>query len=294
MKKILILGASGFIGKNLREFFDDIYEIFAPSHHELDVLDEDCVKAYLQRIRFDVVLNALDRRSDKTIPNAYYVYALERLRMFEILAKYSDHYGKMLYFGTGAEYGRALPIERISEDSFGRVAPQDPYGFTMYTMSNLALQRKNIYNFRLFGIFGKHELYKERFISNAICKSLLSYPITIRQNAKFDYLHIDDLCKMVHYFIENNMLCKCYNATSGISRELLELADIIKTVVNNVPVYIAKGGYKNEYTSNNTLIMRELGRFKLGDIKSQISELASFYEAHMQNLDRESLLYNSN
>lgn len=40
MKKILLTGGSGFIGRNLREsFLASKYDITAPTHSELDLLD---------------------------------------------------------------------------------------------------------------------------------------------------------------------------------------------------------------------------------------------------------------
>ncbi len=54
---------------------------------------------------------------------------------------------------------------------------------------------------RLFGVFGPHEDYAIRFISNAICKALFGLPITLRQNRTFSYLFIDDLGPIVERFL---------------------------------------------------------------------------------------------
>ena len=61
MKKILILGGSGFIGKNLVEYFsqkNDVYEVVAPTHHALDLLDTAQVKTFFTNQYFDAVLFA--------------------------------------------------------------------------------------------------------------------------------------------------------------------------------------------------------------------------------------------
>ena len=39
MKKLLITGASGFLGSRIVDFYTGSYEILAPSHHELDITD---------------------------------------------------------------------------------------------------------------------------------------------------------------------------------------------------------------------------------------------------------------
>ena len=236
--KILILGSAGFIGKNIQEYFEDKYEIVAPSHQELDVLDENAIFQCLSKGNFDIVINALDVR-DGSID-----YFEKRLRMFTNLATHHNLYGKMLYFGSGAEYGKQKDIVQVSEDDLGQVIPSDTYGLCMYTMQQLASQLPNVYNFRLFGIFGKYEIWQRRFISNAICKAIYGFPITIRQNTKFDYLFIDDLCKMVAYFIENKMKYQNYNATSGRIYELYELAQIVKEIVGlDYSIFVEKDGY---------------------------------------------------
>ena len=59
MKKVLLIGGSGFIGRNILEYFrdSDKYSIVAPSSKELNILDEDKVTKYLQDNYFDIVLN---------------------------------------------------------------------------------------------------------------------------------------------------------------------------------------------------------------------------------------------
>lgn len=150
--KLLLLGKTGFVGRNLFEYLArlDGFEIDAPGHSELDVLDEASVFARLRQGSYDAVLNCLDRHA---VADAS--YAEERLRMFHNLAHHRDLYGKMIYFGSGAEYGRQLPLESVRECDFGRVIPSDSYGFALYQMSEFSLMSENIYNLRLFGIFGK-------------------------------------------------------------------------------------------------------------------------------------------
>ena len=285
MKKILLLGQSCFIGQNLLEYFQEKYDIIAPTHQQLDVLDERAVIDCLSKGNFDIVINALDVR-DGSID-----YFEKRLRMFTNLATHHNLYGKMLYFGSGAEYGKQKDIVQVSEDDLGQVIPSDTYGLCMYTMQQLASQLPNVYNFRLFGIFGKYEIWQRRFISNAICKAIYGFPITIRQNTKFDYLFIDDLCKMVAYFIENKMKYQNYNATSGRIYELYELAQIVKETVGlDYPIFVAKDGYGLEYTSNNDRIVKEI-RLDIEEIMHSINQLTEWYQNRRKQICLGQLLY---
>lgn len=50
MKKILLTGGSGFIGRNLREsFLASKYDISAPAHSELDLLDTQSTDEFFKK-----------------------------------------------------------------------------------------------------------------------------------------------------------------------------------------------------------------------------------------------------
>ena len=57
--KILITGASGFVGRNVKEYLqgNKMYDIYAPSSKELNGLDEVCVTDYLKKHMFDCILH---------------------------------------------------------------------------------------------------------------------------------------------------------------------------------------------------------------------------------------------
>ena len=212
--------------------------------------------------------------------------------MFQNLAMHNDLYGKMIYFGSGAEYGRELPIHNIEESEIDRVIPKDTYGFCLQQMNDYARKSENIYNFRLFGIFGKYELWNQRFISNAICKAMNGYPITIRQDRYMDYLYIDDLCKIVEWAINNTPKFHDYNAVSGKVYSLYELAETVNHVMHtDVPIYVAKDGYFAEYTANNNRILNEITDFEIENIEVSIDKLAKWYMNNKEKIDREKLLY---
>lgn len=286
MKNVLLLGKSGFIGQNMREFFEGKYHLFCPSHKELDVLDELEVAKYLMLEKYDVILNCLDWRN---LENAYFE---NKLRMFNNLAKYRNYYGKMIYFGSGAEYARDLFVSDIEETEFDRKIPLDTYGCCMHQISMTAMQSKNIYNLRLFGIWGKYENWQRRFISNAICKAVFSYPITIRQDCCFDYLYVSDLCRIVEWFIENEPTYHDYNAVSGRKFYLKELAEfVVEESGKNLPVYIAKEGIGKEYSGSNKRLLGEIGDFSPIDIKKAIHEMYLYYESIEDQIDKYKLLY---
>lgn len=295
MKSLLIIGGSGFIGRNLVEYFtqNKEYSIFAPTSQELDVLEESAVYSYLKRRYFDVVVHAavynprVDVRKDST-------KELEcDLRMFYNFEKYQDLYGRMLYFGSGAEFDKTKPIINVSDDYCEGGLPGNDYGLAKYIIAQNIRSSKNIHNLRIFGLFGKYENWKATFISGACCKAIKDLPITIRQNVYFDYLYIDDFCKIIEWFVNNAPKYKEYNVTSGVKIDLLSLAKIVLQKSNKqLPIYVCRDGMANEYTASNERLLAEMGSFEFTPIRNAISELYDWYEERQSAIDIYSLLYN--
>ena len=47
-QNIFITGGSGFIGRNLKEYLQNKYKVFVPSHKELDLMMTDEVLDYIK------------------------------------------------------------------------------------------------------------------------------------------------------------------------------------------------------------------------------------------------------
>jgi GDP-L-fucose synthase len=292
MKKVLITGASGFIGRNLKEGFGADYEIVAPSSQELNLLDAKQVKEFLERGKFDVVVHCATHDATRNSVKDTSLVFSNNLRMFFNLSRCRDIYGKMLYFGSGAEYGRESMPPNVIENYFGVDVPTDDYGFSKYICNLVAEESSNIYNLTVFGCFGKYEDWQIRFISNAICKVIYDLDITMRQNIFFDYLYIDDLTKIVRWFIEADSLkYHKYNICTGQSVDLLTLAKIVLGVSGKkLEIKIAQPGIGREYSGNNERLVNKIGDFKFTPQEKAIAALYGWYQENKQRVDRNLLL----
>ncbi len=283
---IFVTGGTGFIGKNICEYFNEKYTIFSPSHVELDLLDENAVSRYIKKHKIGTIIHCANRGGDRATTELTHIVR-DNLRIFFNIAKNSDKVNKIIYFGSGAEYNKNRNLSKIKEEEFGQQIPDDDYGFYKYVCNTFTERSKNIINLRLFGVFGKYEDYRFRFISNAILKNLLGLDITINQNVIFDYLYIDDLLRIIEYFIKNKSKHKTYNITPTKSISLLEISDIINSISNKKSVIkTLNNGFNCEYTGDNSRLKKELKELKFSDYRDSISSLFEFYEKNLNYLDR--------
>jgi UDP-glucose 4-epimerase len=289
--KVLITGGAGFIGRNLTEQLKNRFTISAPTSSELNLLDADAVRAYFDRNAFDVVIHAATWNATANSPKDVSKVLENNLRMFFNLVRCEGLYGKLIHFGSGAEYDRSHWIPKMKEDYFDTYVPADDYGLSKYIIAKYAASHPKIYNLRLFGVFGKYEDWEIRFISNACCKVAWDLPITIRQNVFFDYLYIDDLVRITEWFILHDGSEKTYNVCTGTALDLHSLANKVLTISGkDISIVIARQGLGREYSGDNARLLEEIGPFSFSPVDACIRELYSWYAEHKQSIDRDKLL----
>lgn len=288
MKKILITGSTGFIGKNFVEYFNECNEqnnsIYCPTHQELDLLDKKQVRKYLKKNKIDIVIHCANVNNFRYKLQEYDIVR-NSMMMYLSLADSHNEYEKMIYFGSGAEYGRFRGTHLTKEERLGEIIPEDPYGFAKYMEAKLCDNYDNIYDLCLFGVYGKYEEWKRRFISNNIVRSMKGLPMTLSQNALFDYLYIEDLCKIVNWFVEHKPKHNHYNVCTSQPVDLLSLAKMINDVSGlNREIVIATEGWQAEYSGDNSRLLEEMGEFRFFDKKKSIEKLWNYYSSIINDL----------
>ena len=272
---ILITGTNGFIGRNLKDHYEKKkVKINTPKRDELNLLNSGEVSNYIKENNFDIVIH-----SCVTLTSIE-----QNLKMYFNLEKLSQSFGKLICIGSGAEFDVKNYIPKMSEDYFNKHVPSkdDIYGFSKYEIAKDILKKKrNIFNLRVFGIFGKYEDYRRRLISNNICKLLRGENIVLNKNGCFDYMYVNDFSKIMEIFIKNEPKYSTYNTCTGNVIEFLSIAKIINQIDGrNKAIEIKHEGINPEYSGDNSRFVNEFGPMNLTSPQDAIKELYEWYKHH--------------
>lgn len=289
--KVLITGGRGFIGRNLVAGLGDSLELLAPTSAELDLLDGAAVERYLKRHQVEVVIHAAIHDATRNSSRDTSRVLQHNLRMFFHLARCEQHYRRLIYFGSGAEYHKGRALRLVAEQQLGSQLPTDDYGLSKYLMQLHAAGTPKFLNLRLFGVFGPHEDWEIRFISNACCKALHDLPITIRQNVRFDYMHVSDLVRLTRWFLHHRPRHSHYNVCTADPVELRTLArEVLAAAGKQLPITIARPGLGHEYTGDNSRLLAELGPHAFTPRREAVAGLYAWYQQRKNDIPRELLL----
>ena len=290
---IFITGANGFVGLHVREYFQknySNYSLFTPSSKELDLADESAVDKYILSNKIDIIIHLANRGGGRDTVDMKNITEYN-LRIFFNIAKHEKNVKKIISFGSGAEYAKHKPIIDAKEEDYLKEQPHDEYGFYKSITSKYIEKCENIVQLRIFGAYGEYENYRYKFISNAIVKNLLHLPIVINKNVYFDYIYIDDLVKMIDWFIHNESKEKIYNVTTGKKVDLISLVSLVNETSDfKSEIIVLNDGLNNEYTSNNDRLISELKDFEFTSHKNAIIKMREYFSYNFDKLDKELII----
>ena len=276
-KTILITGSGGFVGKNLKEYLNADYNLLTPCSAELDVSNKAAVKKYFLENDIDLIIHCASKGGARGLEDAATVID-ENLNMLDNLLNAAG--GKrIITFGSGAQFDKSRAIVKIKEEKLGEVIPQDLYGKSKYLMAAKVKTLDNVLYLNIFGSYGKGEK-ENRFPTDAISKNLKHEPIVINKNVVFDYIYIDDLCEIIKRFIENKPNEKIINVTPTKSISLAEIAQIVNQISDfQSEIVIKEAGLNNEYTGDNSKLLKELPEFKFTSYQYGLKKLFDFLKS---------------
>jgi len=174
--KVCVLGANGFIGKNLIRCNETWTGV---TRRDLDLTDQNAVTDYFKCHTYDVVIHCAVIGGSR-LKNDQGDVIWKNILMFENVVRVFK--GKLIYFSSGAAL-RGNP-------------PTDPYGLSKWIIDRRIDTIPNTHSLRIWGCYGPGEL-PTRF--SAVCKR--EGHVVIDQDRYFDFIDIEDVMKIVHEYV---------------------------------------------------------------------------------------------
>lgn len=231
MKRILLTGANGFIGKKFIEIYNSKYDIIEVTRKsKYKILD---LKSLNEIENIDVVLHfAAKTFVPDSFDNPYDFYKFNIESTLNVAEFCRTKKIKKLIYLNSYTYGNPfyLPIDEKHPVSF-----HSPYNKSKYLAENLLVTYleniTNVVSLRLFNIYGPNQ--GDNFLMPTILKQIKSNNINVKDlEPKRDYLYIYDLLNLLDLTIKNDSVNGIFNVGSGKSYSVKEIIDAVLDILN--------------------------------------------------------------
>jgi nucleoside-diphosphate-sugar epimerase len=239
MTTLHILGANSFIGANVGRYIQNlpsaVFSVILYGRNDLDLLSPELVDRFFSSIKPNdsvLVAAAVSRLSD----NSYQCFK-DNCDMAANLATSIKEHGSenhVIYLSSIDVYGQQTHKQSLCEQS--ALAPEDYYACSKvageYFFKIALKQNPELLSiFRLTGIYGPNDQGKSlvglftRRLFDKKGITLFSGGISLR-----DYVHVDDLAKIINRAIEQR-ISGVFNVATGISSSIKEIAEASQKLI---------------------------------------------------------------
>jgi nucleoside-diphosphate-sugar epimerase len=279
--KIIITGASGFIGQRLVSALSREHKIYAMVHKSMSNIQKECCSIIFSDLSKKLDIKTLPKRVDIIIHLAQANVSLpeDSGELFSVntvstlqLLDYGSGVG-MKYFilaSSGDVYGGRFGESKESD----AVRPVTLYGISKFASEQLLSNYPGNFKaciLRLFHPYGPEQ--KNRLIPKIINSVLEKRPIQINRGGRprISPLYIDDVVTAFSRIIENP-----YPGIMNLSGDEIvsvrELAGLVGRITNSKITFENNNKDAGDYIGNNKLMKSVVGNMTLVNLEKGLSE----------------------
>ena len=281
IKKVLILGGSGMIGKSIsRTFIKNNIDIINLDIKKTDInhnkyfqlIDSyQNILNYLEVIEeVDLIIHLISLSNpyeDKGFDQEFYNNFLPTINLLRTIKNFKK---KIFFISSGGTiYGDSKKNKKISENNV--INPKSNYGKYKYLLEQVFINNKGLNDlkiFRLGNAYGGFEniLSKQGFISIAINKIYNNEDIILfnKGNMVRDFIHVSDISEILYKFCFVKSSEIIFNLSSGEGISILRVLQKISKKLKKTPKIIHKRD--NSFIKYNVLDCAKIEKYvKLED-----------------------------
>lgn len=275
MKKIAILGATGYIGKSLAlEFLstDNLFEIrlFSRSKNKLDeFLKEnklDKSRVYINSLNdfnelsYDVVINCTGIGDTAIQKEALFKIFTVTEEMDSLVLKYLEKKPKTLYINLssgavfGKNFGKAITEETKTILNINNLQLSEYYSIAKINAEakHRAMKNLNIVDLRIFAFFSRFVDIKAEFFMSEVIDCLINKKTLLTNNTDMvrDYITPKDLLALISLIIKQGGANDFFDVYSKKSITKFKLLDFLKERYGLKYKFKEQAGYKKDFSKN--------------------------------------------
>ena len=234
MKKVLLIGADGMLGGELKERLEKIYDVTGTTLVTLDICDREAVLAKAREVKPYFIINcAAYTNVDGCEVNTDLAMSVNGTAVANIAEAAKENDATFIHISTDYVFPGNLPVDQVYTEDM-EPAPVSAYGRTKLVGEENAAKAEKYYILRtawLYGLGGKN------FVKTMLRLSQDRDELTVVDDQHGSPTSTTTLCKIIEGIMEKEPAYGVYHSTNEgfttwckFTRKIFELAGISTNV----------------------------------------------------------------